>query len=202
MVTQKISFWRFQPSVTCPAVRLWEHQEEFILPYLVVHKGELEVCPALCRLLVGWRGKMQEKVSPADGEMRMGVLYLSSSGNRITVDCTEGQGSSGSKSNRERMINSWRQERKTEMLRQTGRDKIKTICRHPLVSSWLCGGLFVVLCFSPVGAELLCSLSNQRCLVLPHIPRHRPCPAPCPVQQPLFNSCWSGTPGCQTAAGN
>lgn len=72
----------------------------------MVHKGELEVCPALCRLLVGWRGKMQEKVSPADREMRMGVLYLSSSGNRITVDCTEGQGSSGSKGNRERMINS------------------------------------------------------------------------------------------------
>lgn len=44
---------------------------------------------------------MQEKVSPADGEMEM-----SFSGNRITVDYTEGQGRSGSKDNRERMINS------------------------------------------------------------------------------------------------
>lgn len=54
-------------------------------------------------------------------------VSLSFSGNRITVDCTEGQGRSGSEGNRERMINSWRQERKTEMLRQTGKDKIKTI---------------------------------------------------------------------------
>lgn len=51
-------------------------QEEFILLCLVVQKERLEMAAALCRLLVGWRGKMQEKMSPADGEMRTGILYL------------------------------------------------------------------------------------------------------------------------------
>lgn len=71
----KVSSWRFQPSVTCPAARLWEDQELLLL-YLVVQKEGLEVAAAWCRLLVGWRGKMQEKVSPADGKMRMHILYV------------------------------------------------------------------------------------------------------------------------------
>lgn len=78
-----------------------------ILLYLVVQKEGLEVAAAWCRLLVGWRGKMQEKVSPADGENENAYFVcLSFSGSRITSDCTEGQGRSGSKRNRDRMINS------------------------------------------------------------------------------------------------
>lgn len=114
MVTQKISFWRFQPSLTCPAVRLWEDQEEFILLYLVVQKEGGEVAAALCRLLDG-----EERCRRCHwgGNRNGDFVSLSFSGNRITVDYTGGQGRSGSKGNRERMINSWRQARKTEMLK-------------------------------------------------------------------------------------
>lgn len=132
-------------------------------------------------------------------------VSLSFSGNRITLDYMRGQGRSGSKGNKERLTNSWRQARKTEMLEQTGRDKIKTIYLQVfpgvfLVMWWA----FCLLCFVFPLQKLswLCSLSDQRCLMLPHIPRHRPCAAPCPVQQSLFNSCWSDIPGCQTATGN
>lgn len=83
-------------------------------------------------------------------------VCLSFSGSRITSDCTEGQGRSGSKRNRDRMINSWRQARKTEMLKQ-GEIKLKLfIYRYSLISSWLCDGFFVCLfcCFSPAETEL------------------------------------------------
>lgn len=85
-------------------------------------------------------------------------VSLSFSGNRMTVDYTEGQGRSGSKSNRERMINSWRQGRKTEMLRQTGRDKSKIIYLQVfphifLVMWWVF--FSVLLCFFPAEAELV-----------------------------------------------
>lgn len=164
-----------------------KHQEEFILLCLVVQKERLEVAAALCRLLAGWRGKMQEKLSPADGEMRMGILYLWVF---LAVELQwvtqKGKAGVGVKATgRGWQIAEDRQEK--EMLKQTGSDKTVYLQVFPdiFLFMWRAFCLFVLLCFSPAEAGLaLLPVWSEVCQVPTH-PWAQPLSCPLPSAAPL-----------------
>lgn len=144
----KVSSWRFQPSVTCSARQAVGGSRRIYPP--VPDGAERGTGGGCCLVQVAsW---MEGKgagggVTSLRGNEKGYFVSLSSSGNRITVGYTEGQGGS-----RQRMTNSWRWARKTDVETNKERDKLKLfIYGYSLVPFWSCGGAFVCLfcCFSP-----------------------------------------------------